>query len=137
MTNICIRVSSIDPSLIIDPLRILKEKSVVSADCRKFTFIDYRSVEDTESHIRHRRRPVLRPPSLIIDPLRILKGRQGLDARRRQHVPSLIIDPLRILKDASLATAAGQGSPSLIIDPLRILKVILSGTRRMRSGVLH
>ena len=65
------------------------------------SFIDYRSVEDTESR-KH-----------LLDP--------GHDL-----LPSLIIDPLRILKDARIVRTAGRIHPSLIIDPLRILKVYVA-----------
>ena len=68
---------SVLPSLIIDPLRILK----VGRD---------HDVGNT-----------LILPSLIIDPLRILKVGSGGHGGDDGHRPSLIIDPLRILKVAS------------------------------------
>ena len=61
------------PSLIIDPLRILKGVSCRSCAARDIPFIDYRSVEDTESFGDRAARLRSRQPSLIIDPLRILK----------------------------------------------------------------
>ena len=76
---------AIIPSLIIDPLRILKAHAAACVDRRMHSsFIDYRSVEDTESRYRADRHRVAKAPSLIIDPLRILKA--CVRVHRRAHL---------------------------------------------------
>ena len=62
------------PSLIIDPLRILKDRLFDILLIHPKTFIDYRSVEDTERLSQPSSKPTACGPSLIIDPLRILKA---------------------------------------------------------------
>ena len=72
------------PSLIIDPLRILKGRNDRDASW------------------------CTRNPSLIIDPLRILKD-DVPDADAAMFArPSLIIDPLRILKDTVMPRSGCQ-----------------------------
>ena len=39
-------------SLVIDPLRILKGMAEMTAELRKFSFIGYRSAEDTERRVK-------------------------------------------------------------------------------------
>ena len=96
------------------------------------SFIDYRSVEDTESRIPISASASIRPaPSLIIDPLRILKVigcpactitvRAFIDYRSVEDTERVGID----------VTVVGSIVPSLIIDPLRILKarIFAAGVR--------
>ena len=102
------------PSLIIDPLRILKVAQHV-ADLKVLTaFIDYRSVEDTERQYGQCCGISWPPPSLIIDPLRILKDLQLADAIDVEARPSLIIDPLRILKVRMTHTSSDIPGSSFI-----------------------
>ena len=99
------------PSLIIDPLRILKEAWRDGGLCYTLPFIDYRSVEDTESDLGQIGPDRDGGPSLIIDPLRILKAGQAEHLPDLHGIPSLIIDPLRILKVWTDSTPAWRKNP--------------------------